>query len=105
MTWASIRALILLCLVLALYLWFRRAWNVMKARQEAVDVAYRQWQEMENSTEQSAEAFSALLARGESIYHQAADMYNETLRHPLNWLPATVMGFRPLMEDGSVVEQ
>lgn len=105
MPWTSIRALILLCLVLGLYLWFRRVWNIMKARQTAVDIAQKQWQAVENGGDTlSAEAFSAVLARSESIYCQAVTMYNQALGHPLHWLPATVMGFRPLTEDGDIAE-
>lgn len=105
MPWTSIRALILLCLVLGIYLWFRRVWNIMNARQTAVDVAQKQWQAAEDSGDAlSAEAFSAVLARSESIYSQAVAAYNQTLSHPLHWLPATIMGFRPLVDVGSVVE-
>ena len=105
MPWTSIRALILLCLVLGLYLWFRRVWNIMSARQTAVDVAQKQWQTAENSGDTlSAESFSAVLARSENIYYQAVAMYNEALSRPLYWLPAFLMGFRPLLEDGNDVE-
>lgn len=99
MPWTSIKALLLLCLVLVVYLWFRRVWNTMKARKDAVDVANRQRQALENSSECSAEAFSAVLARSENIYHQAVVLYNAALKEPLNRLPAAVMGFRPLTEE------
>ena len=105
MPWTSIRALILLCLVLGIYLWFRRVWNIMKARQMAVDVAQKQWQAAEERGDTlSAEAFSAVLARSESIYSQAVAAYNQALAHPLHWLPATIMGFHPLVDTGSVEE-
>lgn len=99
MPWTTIRALILLCLVLGIYLWFRRVWNIMKMRQEAVTVAERQLQEAEDSRDLSGEAFSAVLTRSTSIYHQAVTMYNQTLHHPPNWLPAIIMGFRSISED------
>lgn len=93
------RALIVLCLLLGLYLWFRHVWRIMKMRQEAVVVADRQLREVEDLRDLSGEAFSAVLARSTSIYHQAVTMYNQTLRHPPNWLPAIIMGFRSISED------
>lgn len=104
MPWTLIRALILLCLVLGLYLWFRRVWNIMKERQSAVEIAERQLQEAESCSDLSNEAFSAVLARSASIYRQAVVMYNETLHHPLNRLPAAMMGFRPCSDIDSVIE-
>ena len=99
MTMSSLRALLLLCLVLGVYLWFRRVWLVMKARHEAVEVAARQRQTAEESAEPSPEAFAAVLARSENIYAQAVEVYEQTLHQPLYHLPAVMMGFRSVKED------
>lgn len=99
MTMSSLRALLLLCLVLGVYLWFRRVWLVMKARHEAVEVAARQRQTAEDSAEPSPEAFAAVLARSENIYTQAVERYEQALHRPLYHLPAVMMGFRSVKED------
>lgn len=99
MTMSSLRALLLLCLVLGVYLWFRRVWTVMKARHEAVEVAARQRQTAEDSAEPSPEAFAAVLARSENIYAQAVERYEQALHRPLYHLPAVMMGFRSVKED------
>lgn len=99
MTMSSLRALLLLCLVLGVYLWFRRVWLVMKARHEAVEVAARQRQTAEDSAEPSPEAFAAVLARSENIYAQAVERYEQALHRPLYHLPAVMMGFRSVKED------
>ena len=99
MTMSSLRALLLLCLVLGVYLWFRRVWLVMKARHEAVEVAERQRQTAEDSAEPSPEAFAAVLARSENIYAQAVERYEQALHRPLYHLPAVMMGFRSVKED------
>lgn len=99
MTMSSLRALLLLCLVLGVYLWFRRVWTVMKARHEAVEVAARQRQTAEDSAEPSPEAFAAVLARSENIYTQAVERYEQALHRPLYHLPAVMMGFRSVKED------
>ena len=36
----------------------------------------------------------AILVRSESIYRQAVDSYNRTLRKPWHYLPRRLMGFR-----------
>lgn len=99
MTMSSLRALLLLCLVLGVYLWFRRVWTVMKARHDAVEVAARQRQTAEESAEPSPEAFAAVLARSENIYTQAVERYEQALHRPLYHLPAVMMGFRSVKED------
>lgn len=96
---ASMKVLFFLFLVLGLCLWFCHVRRIMKMRQEAVAVADRQLQEAEDSRNLSDEAFSAVLARSTNIYHQAVAMYNQALRHPPNWLPAIIMGFRLISED------
>ena len=35
-----------------------------------------------------------ILERSEKIYRQAVDSYNRTMRKPLNYFPAYLMGFR-----------
>lgn len=104
MTRTALRALLFLCLVLGLCLWFRRVWKVMKARREAVDIAEKQLQKAENCSDFSNETFSAVLTRSASIYRQAVVMYNQTLRHPLRRLPAALMGFRSLSDVDSTIE-
>ena len=99
MTMSSLRALLLLCLVLGVYLWFRRVWLVMKARHEAVEVAARQRQTAEESAEPSPEAFAAVLARSENIYAQAVERYEQALHRPLYHLPAVIMGFRSVKDE------
>ena len=99
MTMSSLRALLLLCLVLGVYLWFRRVWLVMKARHDAVEVAARQRQTAEESAEPSPEAFAAVLARSENIYAQAVERYEQALHRPLYHLPAVIMGFRSVKDE------
>lgn len=100
MPWTLIKVLVVICAALGLFFWFRRVHRVMKERQEAVDIAARQRQEvLKNAHKRQAAEFSAVLERSESIYSQAVVLYIQTLEHPLNWLPATIMGYRPLRED------
>ena len=99
MTMSSLRALLLLCLVLGVYLWFRRVWTVMKARHDAVEVAARQRQTAEESAAPSPEAFAAVLARSENIYAQAVERYEQALHRPLYHLPAVMMGFRSVKDE------
>ena len=96
---SSLKALVVLLLLLGVYLWFRRVWLVMKARHDAVEVAARQRQTAEDSAEPSPEAFAAVLARSENIYAQAVEKYEQTLHQPLYHLPASIMGFRSVKED------
>ena len=99
MPWTSLKALLLLCIVLGLYLWFRRVWGIMKERLDAVEVADRQRQEVRHCTDdRCTETASAVLERSENIFHQAVEMYEQALRHPLHRLPAAIMGFRSLAD-------
>lgn len=106
MPWTSVKSIVLLSLVLGLYLWFRRAQQVLKERWDAVTVASQQRQAIRSSVEtRSPEEFAAVLERSESIYTQAVTLYHKTLERPLYWLPATIMGYRPLMEDDGFSEK
>ena len=99
MPWSSLKALVVLLLLLGVYLWFRRVWLVMKARHDAVEVAARQRQTAEDSAEPSPEAFAAVLARSENIYAQAVEKYEQALHRPLYHLPAVIMGFRSVKDE------
>lgn len=105
MPWTPIKALVLLCVALVVYLWFRRAQQVLKERWDAVTVASQQRQAVRTGahTLEGAE-FAAVLGRSESIYTQAVTLYHKTLDRPLYWLPATIMGYRPLTEDDGFSE-
>lgn len=106
MPWTSVKSIVLLSLVLGLYLWFRRAQQVLKERWDAVTVASQQRQAIRSSAEtRRPEEFAAVLERSESIYTQAVTLYHKTLERPLYWLPATIMGYRPLMEDDGFSEK
>ena len=80
---------------LCLFLWFREVRRIMRERKSTVDSAGIQ---LSVYTEKSLGAHgdpeaAAVLARSERIYHQAVEIYNQTLERPWNYLPAHLMGF------------
>ena len=97
----------LICLIavistaLCLFLWFRDVRRIMKEQKSTVESARRQ---LASSRERAAKArgdpnAAAVLERSESIYRQAVEHYNQTLRKPWVCLPAALMGFR-MIENG-----
>ena len=90
---------ILVVLLLLLFLYFRKVWIIMHERKRTVELAAEQLKihrAMANDTENKD-----VLKRSENIYIQAVRLYHIALENPFNWLPATLMGFRPIKEDGT----
>ena len=94
--WGIVIGLLLVCLLL----WFHRVRQVMQERQEAVEVATEQVARFrKNAIEmQNDSRCIDVLVRSENIYRQAIGLYQAALENPFNWLPATLMGFRPIVE-------
>lgn len=87
---------------LCLFLWFRDVRRIMKEQRSTVESARRQ---LTSSRERAAKArddpeAAAVLARSESIYRQAVEHYNRTLRKPWVYPPAALMGFRTVQNGG-----
>lgn len=84
-----------------LFLWFRDVRRIMRERKSTVDSAKAQFnvfREKAHKARDDPDA-AAVLARSESIYCQAVDHYNQTLRKPWVYPPAALMGFR-MIENG-----
>ena len=85
-----------------LFLWFRDVRRIMRERKSTVDSAKAQldvFREKAHKARDDPDA-AAVLARSESIYRQAVDHYNQTLRKPWVCLPAALMGFRMIQNGG-----
>ena len=81
---------------LCLCLWFREVRRVMQERKSTVESAGRHLTEYRKRlrTAYNDPDVAAVLARSEDIYRQAVILYNQTLRKPLNYLPARLMGYQ-----------
>ena len=93
MPWSSWFIIIIL-LLLCLFLWVRKVWHIMHDRMRTVDLAAEQlriFRAMENDLKNED-----VLKRSEDLYSQAVRLYQIALENPFNWLPATLMGFRPI---------
>ena len=87
-------------IAVCLFLWFRDAKRIMRERRNTVESAAAQ---LDACRKKFAQAVgdpdaAAVLARSEDIYRQAVDLYHQYLRKPWIWLPATLMGFRNIIE-------
>ena len=83
--------------LICLFLYIRKVWIIMHERMMTVELAAEQLKihravanDMENKY---------VLERSENIYSQAVRLYHIALENPFTWLPATLMGFRPIKED------
>lgn len=87
-----------------LHLWFRDVRRIMKEQKSTVESAKAQlriFREKAHKARNDQDA-AAVLARSESIYRQAVEHYNRTLRKPWIYPPAALMGFRMIHNgDGS----
>jgi len=94
--WCVILPIAIISTGLCVFLWFRETRRVMRERQSTVQSAERQltvcrekarllWDDPETSS---------VLARSEQIYCQAVDLYNQTRKRPLYYIPARLMGYR-----------
>ena len=85
-----------------LFLWFRDVRRIMRERKSTVDSAKAQlnvFREKAHKARDDPDA-AAVLERSESIYRQAVDHYNQTLRKPWVCLPAALMGFQMIQNGG-----
>lgn len=85
-----------------LWLWFRDVRRIMRERKSTVDSARAQLNVFRDKAHKARDDpdTAAILTRSESIYRQAVDNYNRTLRKPWVYLPATLMGFRMIQNGG-----
>lgn len=87
---------------ICLFLWFRDVWRIMTEQKNTMESAKAQlmiFREKAYKARSDPDA-AAVLERSESIYHQAVEHYNRTLRKPWVYPPATLMGFRIIQEGG-----
>ena len=85
-----------------LFLWFRDVRRIMRERKSTVDSAKAQldvFREKAHKARDDPDA-AAVLQRSESIYRQAVEHYNQTLRKPWVCLPAALMGFWMIQNGG-----
>ena len=86
----------IVCVALALALWFQSARRIMQEQKSIVDSSAAQLSAARQRAagwKKSAEA-DAILERSIRIYKQAVAHYNRTLRKPSVYLPATIMHFK-----------
>lgn len=84
-----------------LFLWFRDVRRIMRERKSTVESARAQldiFRDKAHKARDDPDA-AAVLQRSESIYRQAVEQYNRTLRKPWVYPPAALMGFR-MIENG-----
>lgn len=82
-----------------LFLWFRDVRRIMRERKSTVESAAGQLavhRERARKARGDPEA-AAILERSESIYRQAVDLYNRTLKKTWNYLPAHLMGYHRIV--------
>lgn len=97
LVWVIAFASIIICL----YLWFRDVRRIMRERISTVESAAGQlaiFRKKASETRCDPELVK-VLARSESIYSQSVDLYHQALNRLWNWLPARLMGFRPIIDD------
>ena len=81
-----------------LILWFRDVRQIMLSRRSTVESAEGQlkaYRQKAGAAQDDPEA-EAVLARSEKIYRQAVELYEQTRKKPLVYLPALLMGFWPI---------
>ena len=81
------------------FLWFKDVRRIMRDRKSTVESAARQFavcREHVRCANGASEA-GAVLERSENIYRQAVDIYNRTMRRVWVYVPACLMGFRPIL--------
>lgn len=92
----------ILSTAICLFLWFRDVRRIMMEQKSTVESAKAQLVIFREKARKSKDApySAAVLARSESIYRQAVEHYNRTLRKPWIYPPAALMGFRTIREGG-----
>ena len=85
-----------------LFLWFRDVRRIMRERKSTVESARSQLSFFRDKAHKARDDpdTAAILERSESIYRQAVEHYNQTLRKPWVCLPAALMGFRMIQNGG-----
>ena len=85
-----------------LFLWFRDVRRIMRERKSTVDSAKAQLNVFRDKAHKARDDpdTAAVLERSESIYRQAVEQYNRTLRKPWVCLPAALLGFRMIRNGG-----
>ena len=99
MTFWLISLIAVISVTLCLFLWFRDVRRIMQERKSTVESAagnLAAYRERVSKARGDPEA-AAILERSESIYRQAVDLYNRTLRKPWNYLPAHLMGYHRIV--------
>jgi len=84
-----------------LHLWFRDVRRIMRERKSTVESAAEQLAACRRKAAgvRYDPELAKVIARSESIYRQATELYRQTLSKPWIWLPAMLMGFRPIPEE------
>ena len=85
-----------------LFLWFRDVRRIMRERKSTVESARSQLSFFRDKAHKARDDpdTAAVLERSESIYRQAVDNYNRTLRKLWVYPPAIMMGFRMIQNGG-----
>lgn len=99
MTTTVLLVCVLLAVFLFLLLWFKKAWTVLHERKKTVELAAQQV----NILRAVSPGVDGLpLERSEKIYAQAVVLYMEEYNKPVNHIPAMLLGFHPIVEEGNV---
>ena len=85
-------------LFISVFLWFRNVSRIMQEQKKTIDSAARQLatarsQEVSNRYDPD---LASHIRQAENIYRQAEKLYHQTLYNPKNYLPAVLMGYRPI---------
>ena len=85
-------------IILCFFLWFREVKRVMRENKSTVESAGAQLavSRVKALRTRDDPESAAVLERSCKIYRQAVENYNLSLRKPWYWLPARLLGFRPI---------
>lgn len=87
---------------ICIFRWFRDVRRIIRERKSTVESAASQLEILrKRATEQADAENAAVLKRGEDIYRQALEHYERTRKKPWVFLPAALMGFRHLKNEGT----
>lgn len=88
-------------MILCLYLWFRDVKRIMEERKSTVESASGQFCSCRKrvASARNDPEIKKVYERSREIYLQAVELYDLDLKKPRNYLPALLMGFRPIQAE------
>lgn len=85
-------------MAVCVYQWFGKVQRIMGERKSNMEMAAGQLAACRRMTIAARydPELAETLAHSESIYRQAEELYNRAFYRPWVWLPAVLIGFRPI---------